>query len=362
MKKKLIFPLLLAPMLLLAQAEGNFKSSRAVQQESIEMDKEQSIQKLRMPSVNPSPTSNAAYNGYAQQQVNPYNQSSGLTFAGENVAILTINALSNQKAKDYVAIFNVTQLGATAEEADRLMNERVSKFMSGAAQVGVSKENIYTDMVSFVPRYEIVSAKKTFSKKTFTEVPKGFILQKNIHIRFLEPEILDKLISEAAKSEIYEIVKVDYNVENPDKIYAELRSKAFDYLNQQIESYKKIGMRMDTAYRITAENTFAAYPANRYASYQSYSTFSVDAMKSAPVIAEAEKTTTSFYNAIPANAYDIVINPTILEPSVQYSYSLKVKFTMKERVPYSKIEVRNTKEVIIITPNGDMKTINVEHK
>lgn len=359
MNTKWLFLFLTAPVLVMAQAEGNFKQSRAVQQAPVNMDKEVEMQQNYRAS-NPAPVSANYSNASAYGQQAYYNPS-GLTIAGENVAILTINALSNQKAKDYIAIFNVTQLGATAEEADRLMNERIAKFMAGASAINVGKDNIYTDMVSFVPRYEVVAAKKTFSKKTFTEVPKGFILQKNIHIRFTEPEVLDKLISEAAKSEIYEIVKVDYNVENPDKIYSELRAKAFDYLNQQIESYKKIGMRLDTAYRITAENTFATYPSNRYASYQAYSTFSVDAMKSAPV-AEAEKTTTSFYNAIPADAYDIVINPTILEPSVQYSYSIKVKFTLKERMPYMKTEYKNTKEIMIITPTGEMKTITVETK
>lgn len=281
------------------------------------------------------------------------------SFAGENILLLNINALSNQKAKEYVAIFNVTQIGATAEEADRLLNERVTAFVNAAKQIGLSKEAIYTDMVSFLPRYEIVAAKKTFSKKTFTEVPKGFILQKNLHIRYTQPEVLDLLISAAAKSEIYEIVKVDYTVENPNEIYQELRTRSFDYLNQVIASYKKVGINLDSAYKITTEDAFATYPSSRYNSYKSFTTFSIESLKNSP-ITEAEKTTTSYYNAVPPDAYDIVINPTILEPAVQYTFSLKIKFTLKERTPYTKIETQTKKEVYIVTPNGDMKKIEVD--
>lgn len=351
--KHLLILSLAFPSFVLAQVEGNFKQSRAVNQAPVEMDKEESMYRTQRESNAPVQgySNNAAY----QQQISQ----NKLAFAGENVVVLTVNALSNQAAKEYVAVFNVTQVAATAEEADRLMNERLNKFLAGANTHNISRDKIYVDMVSFVPRYEVVSAKKTFSKKTYTEVPKGFIMQKNVHIRYDQPEILDKLITEAAKNEIYEIVKVDYTVENPDKIYSEMRNRIFDYLNQAVESYKKIGLRLDTVYRVTSESNWATYPQNRYASYQAFSTFSVDAIKGGATVSEAEKTTTSFYNALPSDAYDIVLNPTILEPAVQYSMSMKVKFTLKERVTPTKTEWKSSKELIIIPPNGEVKTVTV---
>ncbi len=301
-------------------------------------------------------TGNAnAYKPYQTPTNNDY--AAGIQFAGENVMILNINALSNQKAKEYVAIFNVTQAGSTAEEADKLLNDRITAFMNGANSLAVPKENLYVDMVSFLPRYELVASKKVFSKKTYTETPKGFILQKNIHVKFTDPEILDKLISIAAKNEIYEIVKVDYTVENPEKIYQDLRSKTLDYLNQIIANYTKIGMKLDSAYKITAENTWATYPATRYSSYQAYSSVSMEAVKGGSLVTEAEKTQTSFYNAIPADNYDIVINPTIIEPVVQYSYNLRIKFTLKERLPFK--EVKREKEFLMITPAGEVRTLKV---
>lgn len=332
------------------QVEGNFKSRSAT------VPAQQAEQMNIQQRAYNEPSMNANVAGY----YSPNNDNQGrMVFAGENVMILQVNALSNNRAKEYVAVFNITQAGATAEEADRLLNEKVNSFTTSAVALNVARENIYVDMVSFLPRYEYVASKKVFSKKTYTEVPKGFILQKNIHAKFSSPEMLDKLITIAAKNEIYEVVKVDYTVENPDKIYAELRSKAMAYLNEEIEAYKKIGIQLDSAYKVATENTLAIYPANRYTSYQAFSSVSMDAVRGAQIM-EAEKTTTSFYNAIPQDAYDIVINPTILEPEVQYSYSLKVKFTMKERVVPTNTKTQVQKEFILVTPTGEVKTLKVD--
>ena len=341
---------LVSTLFVKGQAEGNFKSRAAspAPQQVQEMDIQQRA--YNAPGNENANSSNDYYN-------KPYQ--AGMQFVGENVMVLNVNALSNNKAKEYVAVFNVTQAGATAEETDRLLNEKVNSFITGANALSLSRENIYVDMVSFLPRYEYVASKKVFSKKTYTEVPKGFILQKNIHVRFVNPEMLDKLITIAAKNEIYEVVKVDYTVDNPDKVYQELRNKAMDYLNQEIEAYRKIGLRLDTAYKVATENTWAIYPANRYTSYQAFSSVSMDAVRGAQIM-EAEKTTTSFYNAIPADAYDIVLNPTILEPEVQYSYSLRVKFTMKERVVPVTTKTQSQKEFILVTPTGEVKTLKID--
>ncbi len=50
---------------------------------------------------------------------------------------------------------------------------------------GVKEKDVFTDMLSFVPVYEIETTRKLFSK-TYQEVPAGFEIQKNIHIRFTD--------------------------------------------------------------------------------------------------------------------------------------------------------------------------------
>ncbi|MBK8555174.1 MAG: SIMPL domain-containing protein [Lewinellaceae bacterium] len=280
-------------------------------------------------------------------------------FLGDNQMEITINALSNQKANSYVAVFSVMQVGKTAEETNNLINTRINGMLSELKTLGIPDSNMYIDMVNFLPKYEYDVSKKIFSKKTYTEQPKGFELQKNIHVRYRKPGLLDEIVTAAARQEIYDIVKVDYFVDHPQVVYADLRTAAMVYLNPIKKQYESIGQQLDSAYVITAENAWVAYPINRYESYQAFSSTKLDQdEKSGSVINTADKPISRFYNAVPANAYDIVINPEILEPAVQFSYNLVVHFTLPERKPVTRTEVK--KEYLLLTPEGNLKTLKIE--
>ena len=290
---------------------------------------------------------NAQYRGVAK----------AATFIGDNQLEINVNALSNQKASTYTAIFSIVQLGKTADETNTLLNTRLDAFLNDLKTLGIPATEIYVDMVNFLPKYEYDVTKKLFSKKTYTEIPKGFELQKNVHIRYTEPSLLDRVVTAAARQEIYDIVKVDYFVKDPEAIYTQLRDATFKYLKKIENQYKTVGIRLDSAYLITAENAWVAYPINRYESYQAFSTQRLDADENSK-INPADKLTSRFYNAVPANDYDIVINPEILEPAVQFSYNLVVRFTLPEYKPREKTVVK--KEFIMVTPAGEVKTLKVE--
>jgi len=278
-------------------------------------------------------------------------------FVSDNALEISINALSNQKADAYTAIFNLLQLGRTADETNNLMNTRLDGFLNDLKAMGIPVADIYVDMVNFLPKYEYDVSKKLFSKKTFTEIPKGFELQKNVHIRYANPALLDRIVTAAAKQEIYDIVKVDYFVTDQQKVYTELRAAAFDYLKETKKQYLALGLNLDSAYVISAENAWVAYPINRYESYQAFNTQNLDAGDK-NVVVSADKPTSRFYNAVPANDYDLVINPEILEPAVQFSYNLVVRFTLPERKPLT--QVKNQKEFVLVTPTGEVRTLKVE--
>jgi len=272
---------------------------------------------------------------------------------------ISINALSNQKASSYTAIFSLLQVGKTADETNTLLNSRLSAFLADLNTLGIPAADIYVDMVNFLPKYEYDVSKKLFSKKTYTEIPKGFELQKNVHIRYTTPALLDRIVTAAARQEIYDIVKVDYFVKEPQVVYTQLREAAFQYIVQIKNQYRSIGVRLDSAYLVTAENAWVAYPINRYETYQAFSGQRLDSdEKGGAIVNSADKPISRFYNAVPANDYDIVINPEILEPAVQFSYNLILRFTLPERKPFSKTEVK--KEFVMITPTGEVKTLKIE--
>jgi len=147
------------------------------------------------------------------------------TFLNNNEVEISINALSNQKAESYTAIFSMLQVGKTADETNTLLNTRLDGFLADLKNLGIPAADIYVDMVNFLPKYEYDVSKKLFSKKTYTEIPKGFELQKNIHIRYTTPALLDRIVTAAARQEIYDIVKVDYFVSDPQSVHATARCR-----------------------------------------------------------------------------------------------------------------------------------------
>ncbi len=297
------------------------------------------------------------------QQIRENNQyravPKGAMMLDGNMIEIGINALSNQQAGAYVAIFNLVQFGKLADETNTLINTRIGNFIAELKTMGIPEADIHVDMVNFLPKYEFDMTKKLFSKKTYTEIPKGFELQKNVHVRYKKAALLDNIVTAAAKQEIYDIVKVDYFVNDSQAIYSELREATFQYLKNLKKQYQSIGIQLDSAYVITAENAWVAYPINRYESYQAFSTQSLESIeKSSAIVTTAEKPISRFYNAIPANDYDIVINPEVLEPCVQFSYNLVVRFSMPALKPAVKTEIK--KEFIMITPGGEVKTLKIE--
>lgn len=305
---------------------------------------------------------NEASGNYIQQNVVPQFRAVPRAASVQrdgNAVEIGINALSNQKASSYTAIFSVMQVGKTAEETNALLNQRLNTFLENLAAMGIPKVDIYVDMVNFLPKYEYDVSKKVFSKKTYTEVPKGFELQKNVHIRYKDHALLDRIVTAAAAQEIFDIVKVDYFVPNAQSIYSQLREASFKYLADIKKQYQSIGVRLDSAYVVTGENAWVAYPINRYESYQAFSAQALEQNeKQSATVNSADKPIARFYNAVPADDYDIVINPEILEPAVQFSYSLIVRFTLPDRRPAVRTETK--KEFILVTPNGEVKTLKID--
>jgi hypothetical protein len=168
--------------------------------------------------------------------------------------------------------------------------------------LNIPAEDIYIDMANFLPKFEYDVNKKLFSRKTYTEIPIGFELQKNIHIRYTDLSLLERIVTTAARQEIYDIVKVDYFVKDSEGIYAQLRETTFQYLKKIENQYKTIGIRLDSAYLVSAENAWVAYPINRYESYQAFSTQRLSVDENSKVNS-ADKITARFYNAVPANDY-----------------------------------------------------------
>ncbi|MBK7408173.1 MAG: SIMPL domain-containing protein [Saprospirales bacterium] len=278
---------------------------------------------------------------------------------GKEVLMMDIKGLMNAKADSYLAIFNVIQLGGTAAEAEKLLSDRIGPFLSTAREMGVREDQIYIDMVSFVPVYEISVEKKLFSK-SYNEIPKGFEMQKNVHILFEDSKVLDRLVTAAAQQEIYDLVKVDYFVENTEGNINLLRQACIAQVKERLKAYRELEIAVDTVYRVVAEASRVFYPIERYKSYQAFSSPSIQALSKKGEVDQAPKPKTMYYEMLPYNNFDIILNPAMVEPSVQYSFNLKVQFFLEPPVREIPKEIVRQKEFIWLTPQGEVRNLKVD--
>lgn len=247
-------------------------------------------------------------------------------FINDSTVLIEVDVLQNCYADNFMAIFAIRQKADNLENLNRFINSRINGFKNGLINHGIDTADIYVDMISQVPVYDWSEEKRLFSKN-YVEVPDGFELSKNVHIQFTNENLLDSVMLIAAQNEIYDLVKVDYFVDEIDKKYDNLRKKALEIAKGKKASFEGIGIDFSSAFATIAEEIQTIYPENQYIKY----TASKSYVGKGKRYKKANKTATMFYSKIDYSTYEQVINPAILQPAIQLSYSLKIKYVLKKK-------------------------------
>lgn len=284
------------------------------------------------------------------------------TYSSGNEHIVRVNVLYNANPQNYTAIFHINQAGKKVAELDSLLQNRVNKFIGMASKIGIKKDNFFLDMIALVPIFD--REKRIFSK-SYIQVPKGFEMQKNIHVRYHDPAQLDQLYSMAAQCEIYDLIKVEYQYDSTDVANQIIREKANAILSKKLKMLSNMGIKLDTCYRTMTEQQNQSFPTDRYTRYQPLAVSSIDdegSSDAAKIAANPISRSTLFYNQVSTDGFDAIINPSPLKPGIQFVYTLEVHYRRVEPVnvitKYQQGE--NTKEVYLITPQGTVNKIPVK--
>ena len=108
-----------------------------------------------------------------------------------------------------------------------------------------------------------------------------------------------------------------------------------------------------------ADDKYCYFPKDFYQSYQAYNSVSFHALKKGKAITTVKKQTSYYYQPLTYENYDVVINPSILEPVVQIGMHIKLVYTPKpiekKEEPITKTEIEH--KYYVISPNG---TIDVK--
>ncbi|WP_343615158.1 SIMPL domain-containing protein [Flavobacterium sp.] len=288
-----------------------------------------------------------------QNQYSPSN-TIDIGFPTSEGIVASVKGLANVKADSYMAIFSITQTGKTTKEVNELLDQRINKSLE---EIKLKKGvETFVDMISFVPMYEYEVEKKVFSRKTYNEIPVGFELKKNIHIKFTDPNQLNDFISILSNHEIYDLVRVDYFSNALETIKKEMMNKAKLLIQEKIKNYELLlGETFTNVEKRIADGFAVNLPVEMYKSYEAYNSSSLN-LKKAANVNQASKSTTLYYQPVFNKEFDFIINPAVLEPVIQIQYEVKI-FINREKE--KKQAAKADKEFILITPNGDLKPINV---
>jgi hypothetical protein len=299
------------------------------------------------------------YNNYHNNQhgvINVMNSS-------EDYMTLTIKGIYNEKATSYVATFSLMQVGTSVEEVTSLLDEKVLNIKNNVSKLNKNID-LVVDMISFVPTYEYEVTKKKFNKKTYNEKPSGFELKKNLMIQYKNASDLDDIISICAKEEVFDLAKVDYVTLNLDNIKTKLQDRVLLEYQNKLKFYGTIkNVDLLKKNKSISEGFNIIYPVENYKQYAAYSQaqlpYSVNG-----AVNQIKKNQTQFYDGMLAKSHSFVMNPDITEPAIQILYEMTIVIDLREKVIEKPITPepkpnKETKIIYIVTPNGDIKQLNV---
>lgn len=310
-------------------------------------------------AINAQVMGNWRYNGQPVQQ-RQIQQIVQTTVSGDTEISFKASALLNANTLAYVATFNVSQVGSNLKDVVSKSDDRIRGFIEDLKNIGVDTNDITVDMISMIPVYDYEVEKKLFSK-SYNEIPVGFELQKNIIIRYDYNSQLDYIVKSAVNNEIYDLVKVDYFVDNIEGIKDTLRQRTLAYYHKKLSELNALGIDFDTLYPVFSENYQTIVPHSRYNSYTAFSRPSLHAMQGKTLLGtdnrvkNTTKLKTLYYNPVSYTDFDIVINPVVVEPVVQFTYDINIKFIIK-----SQEKPNPEKKYYFLNQNGNIQQLYLQ--
>ncbi len=296
---------------LFCQASGNWYYQKSKSSESSTLYREYDINTT-------SGIIQSAYNYYYSQPAN------------DTVIYLEVKAIMNVRPDAFIMILGVSQVAKDLEAAYDLMDQRINAFIN---EIGVDKKDIYVDFISQTPIFSREKEKKIFSKKLI-EVPKGYELKKNIHIYYKERSLSDYYIKIAAKNEIYDVIRVEHIVTDQQSPLKILRGECVKLLKVYTQELAELGISFDANFKSIEESSYCIFPNNQYTLFTSYMPINYEVLSpnsTEITYVNPNEKINLFYDRLSYSNFDIVINPDIVEPCVQFIQKMKFKLVLKKK-------------------------------
>jgi len=225
--------------------------------------------------------------------------------------------LTSVDTKEYVAVFGLAQEADNLQAANKKLQDQIAAFQRGLSALGIRPDDTYVDFITQNRVYDYVVKGSTAREKIA-----GFQIKENFAIRFKEHTLLDQIVPLAAQGGIFDLIKVDYVTSDLTALRAQMIAEAQKIIKQKEEAYTKLGLKL-TPESVSTENFDTFQPFEAYNSYKAYETGSVDENYRT---VERRKNSTFFFEPLAPGKFDLVLTPIGLEPHVQCTYYLRVKY------------------------------------
>ena len=273
----------------------------------------------------------AGNRGVYGQRTERKSPSSGVIYGAENKDLVPVQfieayVLLNAAPDEFIAVFGAAQEAPTAVESNQKVNAQIAQLVEAASKLGVARTNIYVDMITQNRVYNFAPAG---ADGTIRERLAGFETKKTIAIRYKDRSVLENLLAAAARASIFDLIKVDYVINDMSKIRSRLLDEASAIIKQKEENYtRSLGLKFRRN-AVFQETYQTYYPDELYQTYTAAESGSVEPnYESRTRVVRERKSSTSYLEPLDKSAFDVVINAIGLEPVVQCTLYLKVRYSL----------------------------------
>ncbi|PZU82471.1 MAG: hypothetical protein DI529_14360 [Chryseobacterium sp.] len=275
--------------------------------------------------------------------------------SSKNSEVYKINVLNNVKADSYVVTLGLNEEGADVKDCNSKINNRIQKFKSELQKMKIKTDNLDSFYVDFITQTKIYDYKVNQEGKDInaTQIDKGFEIKKNIIFRLDDVTKFDEIVDLASQFQIFNIIKIEYHVNNTDDIYQQMFEEAVRINDKRRNLEGKLNDNFKETKPKISVNFYSIQPKEQYKTYQAYESSNVNYSEDYHsdrtfVRREQRKSSTFYYDAQKSNSYDSVMNKDTSLVGLQFV--MEVSFVYEKDEP-----IKN--EYHIITSNGEVKKL-----
>lgn len=280
------------------------------------------------------------------------NQGNSKIRMSQDQMLLEVNILNNVRADSYVVTLGLNQENHSVETCNSAINQRISTFKSEIQKLGIKEKDIYVDFISQTKIYGYQTNNQG-NNINIQQKDDGFEIKKNIIFKLNDILLFDRILEIASKSEIHNIINVEYYVANQTLVYENMLNEALKVADNRRKLLKLSNSKWEEPIFEISFNSIQ--PGNQYKKFQAFETSDIsysNYYNSNKVIVRQEqrKSNTFFFDGIDPSTFDKVMNADTAMVGLQYVMNVKIIYESKQK---------ESKPYYIVTPNGDLKSLKL---